>query len=69
VSEQQACGVCAYAWSDREKVLVGVALPGIKIGWGPAGGGCGISKVGGVLRVLGTLERIDAGCDTSHKNL
>ena len=25
-------GACTYAWSDWEKVMVGVALPGISIG-------------------------------------
>jgi len=47
---------------------VGVALPGIKIGWESAGGGCRISKVGGVLRVRGTLERIDPSCDTHERS-
>lgn len=45
-----------------------VALPGIKIGWESAGGGCRISKVGGVLRVRGTLERIDPSCDTHEQS-
>jgi len=56
--------VCAYAWSDWEKVLAGVAPPGIKIGWW-------LQNIEGRrrLHVQGTLERIDPGRDTLRKNL
>jgi len=57
-----------YARLDWDKLLVGVALPGIKIGWELAGGGCRDAQNIEGRRRSSCKRYIDPGCDALLTN-